>query len=279
MEGLGTQPEHWDQVAEGFDELVTPINMSAGQAALGFLQLDSGTRLLDVAAGTGALAFPAARSGASVLATDFSPVMVDRLRERAREAGLSNLEARVMDGTALELEDDSFDVSVSQNGVSLFPDIHQGLAEMVRVTRPGGKVLISAFGPMERAGFVTAFIEAVKIAAPELPLPGPEDPPLAFQVADPAEMRRMLEEAGLQDVRVEQITEVTTFGSPQRYWDTLVNSNPIPAGLTGQLSEDQRSVALEAIEETLAERPAEDGCGSVATEMNVGIGTTPEQDA
>jgi len=58
-------------------------------------------RFLDVAAGTGALSIPAARLGAQVMATDISPAMVKRLNARAREEGLPNLDARVMDGLAL----------------------------------------------------------------------------------------------------------------------------------------------------------------------------------
>lgn len=99
-------------------------------------------RVLDVAAGSGALSIPAAQRGARVLATDISPPMVERLLVRARTAGLLDLEARVMDGYALDLEDDTFDLTASQNGVSVFPDFARGLAEMVRVTRPGGQVMI-----------------------------------------------------------------------------------------------------------------------------------------
>ena len=87
---------------------------------LGRAGLRPGERLLDVAAGTGALGLPAARFGAQVLATDIAPAMIERLEARARAEGLTNIEARVMDGHALELEDDTFDVSASQLGVSLF---------------------------------------------------------------------------------------------------------------------------------------------------------------
>lgn len=97
----------WDSIVEGFDELVTPINHNSGERALATVELGPGTRFLDVAAGSGALSLPAACGGAEVLATDLSPRMVERLRARARTAGLSNVEAPVMDGLALEFEDDA----------------------------------------------------------------------------------------------------------------------------------------------------------------------------
>jgi ubiquinone/menaquinone biosynthesis C-methylase UbiE len=89
-------------------------------------------RFLDVAAGSGALSIPAARLGTQVLSVDFAPVMVERLNARAREEGLSGLEAYVMDGHALELEDGTFDISGSQNGVSLFPDLRRGCVRWAR---------------------------------------------------------------------------------------------------------------------------------------------------
>jgi SAM-dependent methyltransferase len=93
------------------------------------------------------LSIPAARLGARVLATDFSPVMVARLDARAREEGLPNLESRVMDGHRLELEDGTFDVAGSQFGIMLFPDRPRALGELARVLRPGGHALMVVFGP------------------------------------------------------------------------------------------------------------------------------------
>jgi ubiquinone/menaquinone biosynthesis C-methylase UbiE len=65
--------------------------------------------------------------------------MVGRLDARVREGGLSNLETRVMDDHDLELEDNSFDISASQFGIMLFPGRPRALAELARVTKPGGR--------------------------------------------------------------------------------------------------------------------------------------------
>ena len=98
---------------------VAPGEVSLATEALSLTGLKPGHRFLDVAAGTGGLSLPAAWLGAKVLATDWSPVMVACFEARVREERLSDAQGRVMDAHALELEDDSFDVTGSQFGVML----------------------------------------------------------------------------------------------------------------------------------------------------------------
>jgi 2-polyprenyl-3-methyl-5-hydroxy-6-metoxy-1,4-benzoquinol methylase len=74
----------WDEIAVGYDEFVTPSHISLAEEALRLVDLRAGMRLLDVAAGSGALSLPAARLGAQVVATDISPAMIARLNERVR---------------------------------------------------------------------------------------------------------------------------------------------------------------------------------------------------
>ena len=123
-----TQDEHaapveaWDAIAEGYERHVTPTEVPLAGEALSLAGLKPGHRFLDVAAGTGGLSLPAARLGAKVLATDWSPAMIECFDARVREEGLSNAQGRVMDAHALELEDGTFDVTGSQFGVMLVPD-------------------------------------------------------------------------------------------------------------------------------------------------------------
>ena len=129
----------WNKIAPGYDRTNTPTQMWLGNEGLRRAGLRSGMRFLDVAAGSGALSIPAARLGAQVVATDQSPAMLELLDKRARKDGLS-VDTRVMDGNALELDDNSFDMAGSQFGVMLFPDMPKGIREMARVVkarRPG----------------------------------------------------------------------------------------------------------------------------------------------
>src|SRR5688572_13831871 len=135
----------WDRIARGYDQTNTPTQMWLGNEGLRRAELRAGMRFLDVAAGSGALSIPAARLGARVLATDMSPAMLRFLEARARQEGLT-IETRVMDGQALELDDNSFDLAGSQFGVMLFPDMPKGISEMARVVKPGGRVLMNVYG-------------------------------------------------------------------------------------------------------------------------------------
>lgn len=94
-------PNHWDVAAQHYERTAHPFTARYAEAALARISLGPDNRILDVAAGTGALALAAARTGAQVLASDFSPGMVARIAA----AGIPNIEARVMDGQALALPD------------------------------------------------------------------------------------------------------------------------------------------------------------------------------
>jgi ubiquinone/menaquinone biosynthesis C-methylase UbiE len=262
----------WDRIAAGFDEFTTPLTTPLAEDALRRVGLRSGMRFLDVAAGSGALSIPAARLGAQVLATDIAPTMIELLNARAREGGLSNLEARVMDGHALALEDDTFDVSGSQNGVSLFPDLKRGLHELVRVTKPGGHALIVAFGPPQKAEFFTFFIGAMQAAVPGFTGPPMDPPPLPFQVADPEKLHQELADAGLRDVRVETTTWQMQFQSAKHFWDMVTNSNPIGAMLVADLTEEQRAEVQQVLDGMLRERTGGGPDAVLNTEVNIGIG-------
>src|SRR5688572_14758460 len=149
----------WDRIAPGYDRTNTPTQMWLGNEGLSRAGLRSGMRFVDVAAGSGALSIPAARIGAQVLATDQSSVMLDLLGQRARKEGFG-IETRVMDGHALELDDDSFDMAGSQFGVMLFPDMPKGIKEMARVVKPGGRVLMIVYGDPHKIEFFGFFVNA-----------------------------------------------------------------------------------------------------------------------
>jgi ubiquinone/menaquinone biosynthesis C-methylase UbiE len=263
----------WDAVAVGFDEFGTPQTLGLGEEVVGRLGLGPGMRFLDVGTGSGALAIPAARLGAQVVAVDIAPVMIERLRARAAREGLPDLDSRVMDGHALDLKDDTFDVSASQNGVSLFPDLAGGLAELVRVTKPGGRVLIVVFGPPKKVEFFGFFMGALQAAVPGFtPLPT-DPPPLPFQVADPDVLRRRLTEAGLTGVTVEAVTWDMRFESVTQFWDWIISSNPIAVQLTADLTAEQTADVRQVLDGMFRERSGGMPGVVLHTGVNVGVGT------
>lgn len=264
----------WDEIAPGYDRTNTPTQMWLANEGLRRAGVRPGTRFLDVAAGSGALGIPAARLGARALATDQSPVMLGLLEARARMEGL-DIETRVMDGHALELEDDTFDVVGSQFGVMLFPDMPRGISEMARVTKPGGRVLMNVYGDPHEIEFFGFFVGAIQSVVPSFEGP-PMDPlPLPFQLRDPERLRQELAKAGLKDVRVETITEKTEFESGEYMWDWLVHSNPIVGTVLGQLdlTKDQISVVRKTLDDMVRERAEGSGPAVLTNPINIGIGT------
>ena len=117
--------------------------------------------------GPGGLSLPAARLGAKVLATDWSPAMIERFEARIRDEGLSNAEGRVMDAHDLNIEDNTFDVTGSQFGVVLVQDLPLALREMVRVTKPGGRVLLITYGSPDEFETLQLFIAALQAVVPD----------------------------------------------------------------------------------------------------------------
>ena len=264
----------WDSIATGYDRFVTPTHIGLGDEAVRRAGVGPEKRFLDVAAGSGALSIPAARLGAQVVAIDISPTMVERLAARAAEEGLADVEAQVMDGHALDFEDDTFDVSGSQFGVMLFPDLPRAVGEMARVTKPGGRVLLVVFGPPAQVEFLGFFIGAIQAVVPGfngLPL---DPPPLPFQVADPEKLRQALAKAGLEDVSVETTTERLEFESGEQMWDWVVNSNPIGAMLVADLTAEQGAQVRERLNGMLRERSGGSGPAVLANAIHIGIGTS-----
>ena len=121
----------WDDVAEAYERLVQPFTASFAPAVLEQIAPLSGLRVLDVAAGTGAVALLAASKGAAcVVATDVSPGMLEVLEKRVEGSVVSTL---VSAGESLPHSLDSrFDVAISSFGLIFFEDVGAGLAGMAR---------------------------------------------------------------------------------------------------------------------------------------------------
>lgn len=263
----------WDAGAAGYDEFVTPTHETLANEALRRVELRPGMRFLDVAAGSGALGLAAARLGAEAVATDISPRMIDLLNAHAREEHLSNLKGLVMDGHDLQLDDDSFDCSGSMFGVMLFPNLLQGLSEMVRVTRPGGRVVVVTFRPPQQVEFLAFFLKAARQVVPNFTGLPMDPPPLPFQVADPARLHQAFVNAGASAITVDTATEHQEFASAAELWNWVGSSNPIGASMIAGLSSEQRLSVQRVLEDMLRERAGGPGPAQLTNAINIGIGT------
>jgi ubiquinone/menaquinone biosynthesis C-methylase UbiE len=234
--------------------------------------LRAGDAFLDVAAGPGGLSLPAARLGAKVLATDWSPKMIEHFNARVAAEGL-DAEGRVMDCHTLDLPDESYDVTGSLFGVMLVPDQAQALLEMVRVTRPGGRVLLIAYGDPSEFEALHVFIAAAQAVVPDFEGPAEDEPLLEFQVADPDVLRQRLIDAGLRDVTVDtSYQERITVRTGQQLWDWAIGGYPIPGILVAELTDGQRAEIIRVLDGMVRERSGGDGRAVLAAPLNIGVG-------
>lgn len=208
-------PEVWDKMAEDYEAKAHPFTSLYAKAMLSRLKVGPGVRFIDVATGTGAAAFPAAEAGADVVAIDFSEGMVQRLR--AHE--VANIDARRMDGQALELPDASFDVTVSAFGVMFFPDWRKGLREMARVTKPGGTAAVMTWRDPHGAGISQVLGEVCRDLFPDLKMPSP--PAGMVELSDPQRLAEAMVAAGFETPTVESLKEKYKFKV-----EKLFDSNP-----------------------------------------------------
>lgn len=150
-------------------ELVAPL----GPVLVEATGIGSGDRVLDVAAGTGNAAIPAAQTGASVIASDLCPELLEAGRALAAEQGVE-LAWREANAHALPFGDDEFDVVMSCIGVMFAPFHQQAADELVRVTKPGGRIGLISWTPEGHIGQLWATMKPYAPAPP----PGAQPPPL-----------------------------------------------------------------------------------------------------
>jgi ubiquinone/menaquinone biosynthesis C-methylase UbiE len=164
-----THPETWDDFSRDYEEMAEPSTARFAIALAQRIGVAPGARVIDIGCGPGALALHLAGRGAEVTAIDHSPAMVARLRRRAQEQRL-RIAAEAMDGQALAFPDGSFDLALSAFGIFLFPDNHAGLAEAVRVVRPGGRVALATWQGRFGAGPSLLLHRAFAELFPDRPL-------------------------------------------------------------------------------------------------------------
>ena len=140
----------------------------SGQALVGTLGIKKGLKVLDLGCGDGTTALPAAKLGADVLGVDLARNLVQAGNRRAREQGFENLRFQEGDATDLvELQDKTFDLVVSIFGAMFAPKPFDVAKEMVRVTRPGGQIVMGNWIPKDP----TLVAQILKISAAYTPPP------------------------------------------------------------------------------------------------------------
>ncbi len=176
------------------------------------LEPGSEDRWLDLACGTGAIAERAAAAGAQVTGVDLAPALIETARERAAERGLQ-IDYVVGDAERLELPDASFDKVSSTCGIMFAPDHGAAARELIRVTKPGGRIALASWTPA--SGLAAMF----KVMAPYLAAPPPSSP---FDWGDETHVRQLLGDAF--ELELEEQVSTLTVPSGEDYWQLFSTS-------------------------------------------------------
>jgi len=148
--------------ASGDYAAVATLIVSVAERLVDLADLPAGSRVLDVATGSGNAALAAARYGANVTGTDYVETLLERARERAAAERLA-VDFRHGDVEEIEYESGSFDAVVSVFGSMFAPDHRRAAAEMLRVTRPGGTIALASWTP---DGYIGDLFRTVATFAP-----------------------------------------------------------------------------------------------------------------
>jgi SAM-dependent methyltransferase len=195
---------------------IAPAMRESGEALVGTLGVTPGLDVLDLGCGDGTTAVPEAQLGANVLGVDIASNLVAAGNERARALGLTNLRFQEGDASDLnELDDDSFDLVVSIFGAMFAPRPEDVAKEMVRVTRPGGRIVMGNWIP----GDPTLVAQILRISSAYSP-PPPEGfvSPMTWGVE--ADLLERFVSAGVpaEQISLERDTYVFDYpGTPSEY--------------------------------------------------------------
>lgn len=182
----------------------------SGEALVKELGITEGLKVLDLGCGDGTTAVPAARLGAEVLGVDIASNLVAAGNERAQDLGLTNLRFQEGDATDLnQLDDESFDLVISIFGAMFAPKPFDVAKEMVRVTKPGGRIVMGNWIPNDP----TLVAQILKISSSYSP-PPPEGfiSPMTWGVED--QVIERFEAAGASKDQISFARDTYRFNYP-----------------------------------------------------------------
>jgi len=177
------------------------VNAIADEKMVDLANLRAGSRVLDVAAGTGEQTIRAGQRvgpGGYVLATDISTSMLNLAAQAIRDEGRSNVETRVMDAANIDLEADSFDAVICRQGLMLFPEPVKALVGLRRVAKPGSRVVALVWSSAEKNPYHWLPL-AIARRVGNIPSPGPGEPGM-FALGEPSILEGVFRTAGFLDV-------------------------------------------------------------------------------
>jgi SAM-dependent methyltransferase len=219
MGSAAVQGELWGMQAQDYATYLEQVVLPLHGAALDAAHVTAGRRLLDAGCGAGLLALLGSHRGAHVSALDASAALLAIARDR-----LPGADVRQGDLEALPFDDGGFDSVAAVNSVFYAADVAAAMSELGRVARPGGRVVVTAWGPPERCEFLTAVMPAI---GPLMPPPPPgATPPNPGALSRPGALAASLEDAGLRVLDEREVSCPFVFPSAEAAWRANASAGP-----------------------------------------------------
>ncbi|MEW5757720.1 MAG: class I SAM-dependent methyltransferase [Pseudomonadota bacterium] len=213
----------YNSAADTFDAEPLGFWDRYGRQTVERMQLRRGARVLDLCCGTGASALPAAHAvgpEGTVIAIDLAEELLKLGRTKAAAGGLSNVEFRRGDMTALDFPDGYFDAVVCVFGIFFVPNMEAQVAELWRLVRPGGQLAITTWGPDIFAPAYEVWLAAVQRARPDLySAYNPWD-----RITTPAAVRKLFADAGVPHVEIVDEEGHQPLRGPEDFWAIALGS-------------------------------------------------------
>lgn len=272
-----TTRAQWEGAADAWNRWSPLLERWLGPATemmLDMTDVQTGSRVLDVAAGAGGQTMAAARRVGPtgyVLATDISPAILQHAAANARLAGFGHVETAVKDGEELaEIKATPFHAVISRVGLIYFPDQHKALTGMRDQLREGGRVGAITYASAAMNGFFAIPVGIIRRrAALPAPLPGQPGP---FSLGDPEVLAKRLSDAGFKDVRVERVVAPVRLDSALDCLQFEQESFGALHQMLAGLSDREKDDAWAEIEEALGQFE-HDGRFEGPCEMLVAVAT------
>jgi SAM-dependent methyltransferase len=252
----GRAGAHWVDNTERHDRMLAPYLAAVVEAA----ELSATDRVLDVGCGTGALTRSTARLavGGQATGVDLSTRMVAAAREITDAEGPINASFEEVDAQSHDFPVDGFDTLVSRFGVMFFDDPVAAFANLHRAVRPGGRLAFACWQGFHDNEWLQVPGDAVasQVGGPadltSAPVPVAPDRPGPFSLAEPERVRRVLTDAGYDDVTLDAIGGPMLVGSDVDDSADFLSGTQIVTGLLDGQDPDTVERAHAALREALA---------------------------